>query len=175
MSKKTKKSPADEQHTNALQKPFLNALKLRRKGDLNKATKLLHEVLAGDPRLPEPHLELAHIHLEAERFDEAEEQAREGLKWLMQGGQWVKDLDPKVVLSHAHDLLGQILQDRAATDEVVFGDEDLFKDLIKEARRHFVTARDLDPKNEHANFNAFFMDFESEPSADNPSADKPSE
>jgi tetratricopeptide (TPR) repeat protein len=160
MTKKNNEDIPGEQHTKGLQKPFMKALKFRRQGDLNKATKLLQEVLLGDPRLPEPHLELAHIHLEAERFEEAEEQAREGLKWLSQGGQWVKDLETNVVMSHAHDLLGQILQERAATDEVVFGDEDLFKELIKEARRHFVTARELDPKNEHANFNAFFMDME---------------
>jgi tetratricopeptide (TPR) repeat protein len=162
MTKKSDDKQVNDQHTNALQKPFLKALKLRRSGDLNKAADLLQEVLAGDPRLPEPHLELAHIHLEAERFDEAEEQAREGLKWLLQGGQWVKNLEPNVVQSHAHDLLGQILQDRAATDEVVFGDEELFKELIKEARHHFVRARELDPKNDHANFNAFFMDLEAE-------------
>lgn len=165
MTNKPDNDQPKDQHTNALQKPFLKALKLRRSGDLNKATELLQEVLAGDPRLPEPHLELAHIHLEAERFDEAEEQAREGLKWLLQGGQWVKDLEPNVVQSHAHDLLGQILQDRAATDEIVFGDEELFNELVKEAKHHFVRARELDPKNDHANFNAFFMELEGENNA----------
>jgi tetratricopeptide (TPR) repeat protein len=156
------KLPGDE-HTGDLEKPFMLALKARRKGEVDKAMDLLHGVLKGDPRLPEPHLELAHIHLEAERLDQAEAQAREGLKWLDQGGQWVVDLEPKVVLSHAHDLLGQILQERAATDDVVFGEESLFKELVKEAKAHFERARELDPKNEHANFNAFFMNLEGEP------------
>ena len=158
-----KENPAPEEgHTIDLEAPFLSALKARRSGDVDKAMDLLQEVLKGDPRLPEPHLEMAHIHLEAERFDLAEEQAREGLKWLVQGGQWVEDLEPHVVLSHAHDLLGQILQERAATDEIVFGDEEVFKDLVKEAKSHFSRARELDPKNEHANFTAFFMDAEGE-------------
>ena len=85
----------------------------------------------------------------------AEDSAREGLKWLERGGQWVEDLPPNVVLSHAHDLWGQILQEKAALDEYVFGDEEVFGELVKEAKAHFVRARELDPKNEHANFNAF--------------------
>ena len=162
MSDDKENTGLDETHTGDLERPFLAALKARRKGDVDKAMDLLHEVLKGDPRLPEPHLELAHIHLEAERLDLAEDQAREGLKWLQQGGQWVEDLEPHVVLSHAHDLLGQILQERAATDEVVFGDEEVFKALVKEAKALFGRARELDPKNEHANFTAFFMDAEGE-------------
>lgn len=146
-----------QEHTQGLEKVFLQALKERRAGRLDQAVDLLREVIQGDPRLPEPHLELAHIHLEAERFELAEIEAREGLKWLQQGGQWVEDLPPNVVLSHAHDLLGQILQDKAATDEVVFGDESIFSDLLREAKGHFEKARDLDPKNDHANFNAFFL------------------
>lgn len=147
-----------DEHTQALQGPFLKALKHRRAGKIEEAMDLLNEVLKSEPRLPEPHLELAHIHLEAERLSLAEDSAREGLKWLERGGQWVEDLPPNVVLSHAHDLLGQILQEKAALDEYVFGDEEVFAELVKEAKAHFVRARELDPKNEHANFNAFFMD-----------------
>ena len=147
-----------DEHTRALQGPFLKALKRRRAGKIEEAMDLLNEVLKSEPRLPEPHLELVHIHLGAERLSLAEDSAREGLKWLERGGQWVEDLPPNVVLSHAHDLLGQILQEKAALDEYVFGDEEVFAELVKEAKAHFVRARELDPKNEHANFNAFFMD-----------------
>ena len=146
-----------DEHTEALQGPFLKALKRRRAGKIEEAMDLLNEILRSEPRLPEPHLELAHIHLEAERLSLAEDSAREGLKWLERGGQWVEDLPPNVVLSHAHDLLGQILQEKVALDEFVFGDEEVFAELVKEAKAHFVRARELDPKNEHANFNAFFM------------------
>ena len=162
MSKKTDDTTEDEQHTADLEKPFLQALKVRRAGNVNKAIELLQEVLKGDPRLPEHHLELAHIYLEAERFDDAEERAREGLRWLQQGGQWVANLEQNVVLSHAHDLLGQILQEKAASDEIVFGDEEIFRGMLKESKEHFETARTLDPKNDHANFNAFFLNMEGE-------------
>ena len=163
MSDKKPENPLHQvAHEKELQRPFLQALKSRRAGKIEKAMDLLKEVLQGDPRLPEPHLELAHIHLEAERLVLAEEEAREGLKWLEKGGQWVEDLAPNVVLSHAHDLLGQILQEKAATDEIVFGDEDVFAELVREAKGHFERARELDPKNEHANFNAFFMNGEAE-------------
>ncbi len=165
MAKKVDKAPYDEAHTRELEPSFLKALKKRRAGKIDQAMDLLKEVIRGEPRLPEPHLELAHIHLEAERLVLAEEEAREGLKWLEQGGQWVEDLPANVVLSHAHDLLGQILQDRAATDEVVFGQPEVFTELVKEAKGHFERARELDPKNEHANFNAFFMQFEETPEA----------
>ncbi len=165
MGKKVDKPLYDEAHTRDLEAPFLKALKARRDGKIDRAMDLLKEVIRGEPRLPEPHLELAHIHLEAERFVLAEEEAREGLKWLEQGGRWVEDLPNNVVLSHAHDLLGQILQDRAATDEVVFGEPEVFAELVKEAKAHFERARELDPKNEHANFNAFFMQLEETPEA----------
>lgn len=160
--KKTDSILNHDEHTEALQAPFMKALKRRRAGKIEEAMDLLNEVLKTEPRLPEPHLELAHIHLEAERLSLAEDSAREGLKWLERGGQWVEDLPANVVLSHAHDLLGQVLQEKAALDEYVFGDEDLFKELVQEAKAHFVRARELDPKNEHANFNAFFMNSASE-------------
>jgi len=154
-----------ETHTQGLEDTFLKALKERRAGRIDKAMDLLRKVIHGDPRLPEPHLELAHVHLEAERFDLAEVEAREGLRWLEQGGQWVEDLPMNVVLSHAHDLLGQILQDKAATDEIVFGDEEVFTGMLREATGHFETARELDPKNDHANYNSFFLQLGDTPEA----------
>ena len=70
----------------ALAPRFLAALELRVAGDVEGATKELQELLKREPRLPEPRLELAHIHLEAVRLPEAETEAREALKWLVQGG-----------------------------------------------------------------------------------------
>ena len=85
MAKENDELLDQEEHTQGLEKIFLRALKERRSGRVDQAMDLLREVIQGDPRLPEPHLELAHIHLEAERFELAEIEAREGLKFLQQG------------------------------------------------------------------------------------------
>jgi tetratricopeptide (TPR) repeat protein len=141
----------------ALGPRFLAALELRVDGDAEGAAKELQELLKLEPRLPEPRLELAHIHLEAGRLPEAETEAREALKWLAQGGQWVEDLTESQALSLAHGILGEILREKAASDEVVFGDEEAFRGILAESKVHFAKASELDPENEHATHHAFFL------------------
>jgi tetratricopeptide (TPR) repeat protein len=139
---------------------FLAALELRVAGDVEGATKELQELLKLEPRLPEPRLELSHIHLEAGRLPEAESEAREALKWLLQGGQWVEDLSEKQALSVAHGLLGEILREKALLDEVVFGDEEEFRGIVVESTHHFTMAAELDPENKHASHHAFYLGLE---------------
>ena len=40
---------------------------------------------------------------------------------------------------------------------MVFGPEEQFRELLKEARDEFSKARELDPNNEHAHYNDFFL------------------
>ena len=150
--------PGDNQDDLAeLRVRFLAALEQRRSGDVDGAAEVLRGILRAEPRLPEPHLELAHIHLEAGRLGEAELSAREGLKWLQQGGQWVEDLTAEQAMSLAHGVLAETLRQRSESDEAVFGEVQVFKDLIAESRRHFSKAAELDPENEHASHHAFFL------------------
>jgi len=129
---------------------FLEALEAHRKADIDRAIDLLRKVIRSDPRLPEPHLQLGRIHLDAGRLEDAEHETREALKWLEGGGQWVDDLPEEVMQSVAHGQMGEVLRQIAESDEVIFGDPGRFQKLLKEARSHFDKARQLDPTNEHA-------------------------
>jgi tetratricopeptide (TPR) repeat protein len=143
-----------------LSNTFLEATVARRTGNVDRAVELLNEVVRGEPRLPEPHFELGHIHLAAGRIDEAEYQARTALKWLEQGGQWVDDIPENVMFSLAHGLLGEVLHQKATSDDVVFGDPDKFQDLIQEAKAHFATSTEFDPSNKHADHHSFYMELD---------------
>lgn len=152
-----KKTLPEETHLKVLEALFMGALEVRRRGDVDKAVELLNDVLKGEPRLAEPRLELGRIQLEMGRLDEAEEQTRQALAVLQAGGQWVDEIPENVMLSLAHNQLAELLRRRAESDEVVFGDPEVFKALLKEAQQHFDTAGKLDPSNEHAGFFAFHM------------------
>jgi len=142
---------------------FLQALDARRRGDVDGAAELLRGVLKVEPRLPEPHMELAHILLETGQLDEAEEHAREAIRHLEAGGQWTDDLPESVVLGMAWDILGEVLRRIADSDEVVFGDPARFESLMKEARAAFDRAAQIDPTNDHAG--GWSRDFELPPIA----------
>lgn len=146
-----------ETHLQELEALFLAALEVRRRGNVDKAVELLSDVLKKEPRLAEPRLELGRIQLEMGRLDEAEAQTREALGVLKAGGQWVEDIPENVLLSLAHNQLAELLRRRAESDEVVFGDPEVFRALLKEAQSHFDEAGRLDPSNEHAGFFAFHM------------------
>jgi hypothetical protein len=146
-----------EDHLEALAKKFMSAVVARNKGQVDDCRDLLLEIVKVEPRLPEPHLELAHIEMESGALDGAEAYARQGIDWLTKGGQWLATLEAHELVAHAHDLLGEVLRRRATSDEVVFGPEELFRELLNEARDEFSKARELDPNNEHAHYNDFFL------------------
>ncbi len=141
----------------ALGRTFMEAMAARRAGDVDRALDLLRQVVRGEPRLPEPHFELAHIHLTAGRLPEAEIEARTALRWLEQGGQWVDDVPEHVMLSMANNLLGEVLRQRADADEIVFGDPEVFEALLKESKAYFAVAAQLDPTSEHSEHHDFFL------------------
>ena len=154
----------DEALLEALQEQFLAALDHHRRGDVDRAVELLKGVLEGEPRLAEPRLELGRIELDMGHLEEAELQTREALRILLAGGQWVDDLSEEQMQSIAHGQLAEILRLRADSDEVVFGDPQVFKRMLAESKAHFDQAAKLDPDavsaSGHAEFFAFQMDGE---------------
>lgn len=133
-----------------LQARFQQALVARERDDVDGAAELLRSVLAAEPRLAEPRLELAHILMNTRQLDEAEEQAREALRILQTGGQWTDDIDEDTLLSHAYTTLAEILRQRADDDTIIFGDPEAFQKLQSESRTLFRKASALDPNNQHA-------------------------
>lgn len=135
----------DESHLAHLGPRFLDAVAKRTAGKVDAALEAFTEILKAEPRLAEPRLEIARIYLEMGRLDDAEEEAREGLRILESGGQWTMDLPENVVLAVGWALLGEILKEKAASDEVVFGDPAVFTDLLAQSRAAFARAAELDP------------------------------
>ncbi|MCB9759167.1 MAG: hypothetical protein H6739_04965 [Alphaproteobacteria bacterium] len=146
-----------EEHLAGLGETFLAAMAARQRADVDTAQDLLREIIRKEPRLPEPHLELGRIHLDAGRLHDAEAETREALRLLALGGQWVDDVPEAVMGSIAHGQLAEVLRQRADSDEVIFGDPAVFKALLAEARTEFEQARTLDPSNSHADYHAFFI------------------
>ena len=136
---------------------FMEATRRIQRGEVARGAELLQMIVRRAPRLPEPHLELARIHYDAGQLGEAEAEAREALRYLEQGGQWVDEIPEDVMLSLAHGLLGEILKSRLDDDTVVFGDPTVYSGLLEESRRHFDAAARLDPQNDHAGHHAFFL------------------
>ena len=146
-----------EGHLIALAARFTEALELRERGDVDTATDVLREILKAEPRLAEPRLELASVLIEQGRLDEAEEHAREAVRILDAGGQWTEDLPAAVVQSLAWATLGEALRLQSDADEVVFGDPEVWKAQVAEAREAYQRAAALDPENEHAAEWAFHL------------------
>jgi tetratricopeptide (TPR) repeat protein len=146
-----------EGHLAGLGERFMRAMDLLQQGERDRAAEALRGILAVEPRLAEPHLEIARILLDGGQLREARAEAEEGLRLLLAGGQWLEDFDEPVILGLAHGLLAEILRQIADTDEVVFGDPKVFKGLTRLARRHFARAAALDPENHHASYHAFFL------------------
>ncbi|MEM6929461.1 MAG: tetratricopeptide repeat protein [Myxococcota bacterium] len=145
----------------SLETTFLSALALKDGGDFDKAEEQLREILRTEPRLAEPHMELARILLETDRLDDAEAHARQAIEILGgDNGQWTDELPENVVMALAHALLAEILRRRADSDEVLFGDPEVFRALVAEAKSHFETAADLDPKDEYSSYYGFFLGIE---------------
>ena len=147
----------DESHLAELGGIFMKAMDARQKNNSDRAQELLRLIVRREPRLPEPHLELAHIQLEAGRAGEAEVEVREAIRLFEAGGQWIDVLPEATVRSLAHNLLGELLRRRADSDDVVFGDPARYVELLNESRVHFQRAAALDPENEHARFHALTL------------------
>ena len=140
----------DEAHLAGLGEEFLKALEHRRAGQVDACRESLQEILAVEPRLPEPRMELSSIALEAGQLEEAEAQAEEAIRLLEADGQWTAEVAEEVLLSMAWSLLGEALRRQAEVDDVVFGDPAVFEQLTRRARSAFIKAEALDPDNDHA-------------------------
>jgi tetratricopeptide (TPR) repeat protein len=147
----------EEAALDALGDRFLTAMKLKDDGKLEKAEEILRAIIAVEPRLAEPRIELARILLDTERIPEAEDHAREGLEQLETSGVWTAEIPPNIVKGVAHALIAEILRRRADDDDVIFGDPAAWKALLDEAKQHFEKAAELDPSDEYASFHAFFL------------------
>lgn len=145
---------APESHLSDLGPRFFAALKMRVDGHVDEALELFRDLLAKEPRLAEPRLELGRILLEMGHLDDAEAEAREAIRILDAGGQWTDDLPENVVLGLAWSLLGEVLKERASSDEVVFGDPEVFRDLLAQSRAAYAKAAELDPSDSTSFFNA---------------------
>jgi len=141
----TLESPED--HLEELGRRFAKALALREKGDDAGARPLFEEILRNEPRLAEPRLELAHIHLLADRFSEAGEHARLAVATLRAGGQWTEDIEPKALLSFAVNLLGETIVRELEEGEVFLTDREAFVQRWNEASRTFEEALEIDAGN----------------------------
>ena len=152
--------PTDRNEQDSLQalvQPFMNALRAKRDGDLDRAEDVLRNILKTEPRLPEPRLELGRICLDTDRLDEAETHTREALAQLEAGGQWTDDLPENVVQGLAWAQLAEILRRIADEDDVIFGDPARFQQLLDGSRAAFQKAAELDPSDEYASYHAFFL------------------
>lgn len=143
-----------EAHLPKLAQDFMVAMELVAKGKTEEARTLLEGIIRVEPRLPEPHLELGRIWLDAMRLEDAEEEVREAIRLLQQGGQWIESVEEPVMGAMAWSLLGEVLKEMATTDEVVFGPADRFQALIKESREAFAKASELDPDDTASLLNA---------------------
>jgi tetratricopeptide (TPR) repeat protein len=150
-------APRDEAVLRDLEARFMEAVSARQRGEVDTAEDGYRAILAIEPRLPEPHLELAHLLVTTDRLSEAEEHAREALTYLLAGGQWVEDLAADEILGLAHATLAEILRRRADEDDVIFGDPEVFRALVAESREHFEAAARLDPSDDRSSYHAFFL------------------
>jgi tetratricopeptide (TPR) repeat protein len=154
--------PQDDDELKGLPELFMAAVTLKDRGELDKARDLLREVLRREPRLAEPRLELGRIHLDAGRVEDAEVETREALSILERGGRWLETLAEHEILSVAHGQLAEILRQLADSDELLFGDPEVWRRTLAEAKAHFAKSVKLDPTNAHSEYHSFFLGLASE-------------
>lgn len=147
----------ENERLEALSQRFMRALSLKQEGDVDKAEDELRAVLREEPRLPEPHLELARVLLDTGRLTEAESHAREGLEHLANTGPWTEEIPDNVLEALANALLAEILRRRADEDDVIFGDPAVFHKMVEESKQAFARAAELDPSDEYSSYYAFFL------------------
>jgi tetratricopeptide (TPR) repeat protein len=146
-----------EEHLEALGEAFMNAVRLVEASDLAGAEAAFVAILETEPRLAEPRLEIARLRMEADDLETAEAQARQALKLLASGGQWNVDVPRAVMASLAHGLLGEILRQKASSDEVLEGPREQLIAGLRAACDQFHIAVEKDPENEHAKYHAFHL------------------
>ena len=111
-------------------------------------------------------MERGRIRLEMGQLEDAEEDVREAIRVLDGGGQWSEDVAENVVQALAWGLLGEILKEKASTDDVVFGDEATFRTLLAQSRAAFARAAELDPTDTTSQINALELSEEAEAKAE---------
>ena len=129
-----------------LEQHFLTAMELRQSGNTQAAMKLLLAVLKEEPRLPEPHLEVAHIYYSIDQLEDAHTHIEQAVQQLENGGQWL-DIPETELLSMAYILQGEIYRGLADRDEVVLGNPKQFQEYINRAKNAFNKAKLIDPSN----------------------------
>jgi tetratricopeptide (TPR) repeat protein len=136
---------------------FLDALARKDAGKLDEAEEALRALVADEPRIAEPRMELARVLLDTDRLPEAEDHAREAIEQLDRTGAWTAEVPENVVKALAHALLAEVLRRKADEDDVIFGDPAEFKAIVEESQREFSKAAELDPSDEYASYHAFFL------------------
>lgn len=136
---------------------FLMALRLKDGAKFDQAEDELRAILRREPRLAEPRMELARILLDTDRLDDAMEQAREAISVLEKHGSWTEEVEENVVRAIAHATLAEILRRKADEDDVIFGDPEIFRAMVAEAKSHFEQAATLDPNEDMSSYYAFFL------------------
>ncbi len=136
---------------------FTAALQAKDDGKIDVAEDELRTLISEEPRLGEPHLELARLLLDTERLAEAEDHAREAIEQFERSGTWIEAIPANIIRGLAHATLAEILRRKAEEDDVIFGDAAEFHALIAESKQHFEKAAEFDPSDEYASYHAFFL------------------
>lgn len=138
----------EENYTNALIKKFEQALEARENNDIDSCCELLLHIIKNEPRLPEPHLELANIYLIIEKLEDARVHIEEAITYLENGGQWT-EIDINTLLSLAYSTKSEIYHALADRDEIVLNSNEAeFTRLIKISQSAKKKAQELNP-NQH--------------------------
>ena len=134
---------AESAEIEPMQALFIAAMEHRQNRNSKKSEACLLEILKKEPRLPEPHLELAHIYHAQEQFDDARIHIEQAVQYLENGGQWL-DLPETEIMSMAYLIQGEIYRSLADLDEVVFGKQSVYIDYVNRAKNAFKKANLLD-------------------------------
>lgn len=126
-----------------MQALFMAAMEHRQHGNSKKAEVCLLEIVKKEPRLPEPHLELAHIYHAQEQYEDARTHIEQAVQYLENGGQWL-DLPEEEILAMAYLIQGEIYRSLADMDEVVFGEQTVYIEYVNRAKNAFKKANLLD-------------------------------
>jgi len=144
----------DREQLSDLEPKMRMAMAARDQGNDGEARKLFDDILQEEPRLAEPRLELAHMAALVEDWEEAQGQARLAIDILKRGGQWTQDVEPKVLLGFALNLLGELMVRPLEEGDIFLTDRPRFDRSWNEASGLFALAIAADPDNGDARRNA---------------------